>query len=158
VTSNIAAGSTSATVNATSTELPHGGATAIKALLGPTNECGLASSGVVSQGFPTAPYAAVSLWINGGPVGGQTVAMAVNRQLPAGLQAKKVVPGPLPANTWQRVTFRLSELGADNVTDFRAFRFYNQTVGGTPQAFFIDDVVLLDAAQADFLLAPKSIN
>jgi hypothetical protein len=49
----------------------------------------------------------------------------------------------------------LSDLGAAGVTDLRAFRFYNQTVGGTPQPFFIDDVVLLDAAQAEYLLSPK---
>ena len=156
VSTNIPASSTTAGVDKASREFAHTGLTSIRALLGPTDECGLPSSGVSTQGFSTAPYAAVSLWINGGAIGGQKVAMAVNRLLPVGLQAKKVLAESLPANTWRRIVMPLSDLGADQVTDFRAFRFYNQTLGGTSQPFFIDDVMLLDAAQANYLLRMNS--
>ena len=155
VSTNIPAASTTVGVDKASRESAHTGLTSIRALMGMADELGLPCSPVPSQVFSTAPYAAVSLWINGGANGGQKVAMAVNRLSPAGLQPKKVISPALQENTWQRIIMPLSDLGAAGVTDLRAFRFYNQTVGGTPQPFFIDDVVLLDAAQAEYLLSPK---
>ena len=156
LTQKIPLGSTTA-VDANSQEFQHTGTTSLKALLGSNDECGLAYKRNVSVGFPTSTLAAVSFWINGGPNGGQKVTMRVNRLAPAGLliDSVPVTTNPLLKNTWQRVTIPLSLLGAENVTDFRAFRFYNETVGGTPEAFFIDDVVLLNAAQKEFLM-PRS--
>jgi arylsulfatase A-like enzyme len=144
-------------VSATSDAFKHTGTTSLKALLGPDDECGLACSNNKSHGFSTSTFASVSFWIHGGHNGGQNVTMRVNRLAPAGLQGPvSVTSEPLPSNTWQRVIIPLSLLGAENVTDFRAFRFYNnQTAGGSPQAFFIDDVELLNAAQTQSLM-PKS--
>jgi hypothetical protein len=166
LTKRISSGSnTTDRVSATSQDFHHNGTSSLKALLGLNDECGLASSNNIRLGFSTRPYAAVSFWIHGGPNGGQHVAMAVNRlagpqtggRQTGGLQPKvPVTLTPLPRNTWQRVTIPLADLGADRVDDFRAFRFYNQTTNGTPEAFFIDDVVLLDTAQMEFLLPNSS--
>ena len=165
LTKRISSGSnTTDRVSATSQDLRFNGTSSLKALLGLNDECGLASSNNINLGFSTAPYAGVSFWINGGPNGGQQVAMAVNRlagpktdgRQTGGLQQKvPVTLTPLPRDTWQRVIIPLSNLGANRVDDFRAFRFYNQTTNGTPEAFFIDDVMLLNTAQMEFLL-PKS--
>jgi iduronate 2-sulfatase len=130
-------------VSATSPTYAHYGTKSLMALLGHTEEIGLAYSTSKTTGFNTNNYEAVSFWINGGQNDGQQVAMAVNRL--AGLQTP-VTLETLPKNTWKRVTIRLSDLGAENVTDFRAFRFYNRTASGSSQAFFIDDVVLLNRA------------
>jgi hypothetical protein len=91
----------------------------------------------------TEPYTSLTFWISGGNVGGQTLRVTAllsdNAQVP-------VVIGPLAANTWQKISIPLADLGAANVADLTDI-WFQEGQGATLPTYFVDDV-RLDMAPA----------
>lgn len=92
--------------------------------------------------FATAPYAAVSFWINGGASGGQQI--RVTARLNDTEQTPVVLP-TLAANTWTQETVPLAALGVANQGNMTGFTVMNNT-GSTLPTFYVDDVALTAAA------------
>jgi hypothetical protein len=85
----------------------------------------------------TALYTNLSLWLNGGPGGGQTVGI----QAEAGSTWGNQISVTAPNNSWQQFTIPLANLGVGNVTNLEGIEIWN---GGTPQAnFYIADIRLV---------------
>lgn len=91
----------------------------------------------------SAPYAAVSFWINGGTSGGQQIRLL--GRLDGQEQAPFVLPSPLTANTWQHITVPLDSLGVANKTNLTGLDIGNGT-GSTIPTFYVDDISLTAAA------------
>jgi hypothetical protein len=86
----------------------------------------------------TQNYPSVTFWINGGAVGGQQLALNIERDD----GVRPAVPlSPLVANTWQKVTVSLADLGAGNVPDLNRITIRELT-GGSAATFYIDDIRL----------------
>ncbi|MGP8201752.1 MAG: alpha-L-arabinofuranosidase [Limisphaerales bacterium] len=84
----------------------------------------------------TTLYTNLSLWLNGGPGGGQTVGI----QAEAGSTWGNQISVTAPTNTWQQFTIPLAQLGVGNVTNLEDIEIWN---GGTPQAdFYIAGITL----------------
>jgi len=86
--------------------------------------------------FNTMPYANISFWINGGPIGGQL--LRVYGLLNGSLQTAYNLPA-LPANAWQQFTIPLSNLGVANKANFNGIYIQNAS-GGTQPVYFVDDI------------------
>jgi alpha-N-arabinofuranosidase len=84
----------------------------------------------------TTLYTNLSLWLNGGPGGGQTVGI----QAEAGTNWGNRINVTAPNNSWQQFTIPLSELGVGDVTNLDGIEIWTEE---TPQAnFYIDDITL----------------
>jgi len=96
----------------------------------------------------SSSYQSVSLWVNGGPTGGQRLQiyglLHIGSSANVG-QAHYTLPR-LPANSWQKITVPLSAIGVDNKPNFTGF-VIQDTTGGTQPTFYLDDIQL-DAAPA----------
>ncbi len=85
----------------------------------------------------TALYTSLTLWLNGGSKGGQTVGV----QAEAGSSWGTQIQVKAPTNTWQQFTFSLASLGVGNVTNLAAIEIWN---GGTLQSnFYVADIRLV---------------
>ncbi len=85
----------------------------------------------------TQSYQSLTFWINGGPVGGQLLALNIERD--SGTQPALAL-SPLVANTWQKVTIPLAAIGAANILDLNRLTF--QASGGSAATFYLDDIRL----------------
>ena len=87
----------------------------------------------------TTLYTNVTLWLNGGAKGGQTVGV----QVEAGSTWGNRIYVQAPTNTWLPFTFSLAAMGAGNITNLQAIQIWN---AGTLQSnFYIADVRLAAA-------------
>ena len=97
--------------------------------------------------FRTSPAATVSFWINGGPTGGQSLAVtALRSSVP---QAAVPLP-PLKAG-WQQVQITLPRLGVGAVADMDGLWVQNNTAG-TLAPFYLDKIAI--TGLPSFLPAP----
>jgi hypothetical protein len=86
----------------------------------------------------TQNYPTLTFWINGGAVGGQLLALNIERDD----GVRPAVPlSPLVANTWQKVTVSLADLGAGNIPDLNRITF-RELSGGSAATFYLDDIRL----------------
>jgi alpha-L-arabinofuranosidase len=86
----------------------------------------------------TQSYQSLTFWINGGPVGGQLLALNIERD--DGVRPALAL-SPLVANTWQKVTISLADIGAVNIPDLNRLTF-REVSGGSTATFYLDDVRL----------------
>ena len=87
----------------------------------------------------TTIYTNLTLWLNGGSKGGQTVGV----QAEAGSSWKTQIQVKAPTNSWQQFTFSLASLGVGRITNLQAIQIWN---GGTLQSnFYIADIRLVAA-------------
>ncbi len=91
--------------------------------------------------FNSAPYSAVSFWINGGATGGQKV--AVWGLLNGVNQTAYAIPNLQP-NTWQQITVPLSALLVSNKPNFSGILIQGNT-SATQAPFYVDDIQLIAA-------------
>lgn len=91
----------------------------------------------------TAPFTALTFWINGGPTGGQR--LQVQATLNGTAQPAYALPAP-PANAWTQVTIPLSALGAAGQTNFDGL-WIQDTSGGSEPVFYVDDMALVSGTQ-----------
>jgi alpha-L-arabinofuranosidase len=95
----------------------------------------------------SSPYSSISLWLNGGPNGGQK--LQVYGLLHVGTtnnvgQGQYFSLGTLPTNAWQQFMVPLSTLGVANRTNFTGFVIQDRS-GGAQPTFYMDDIQLLAA-------------
>ena len=84
----------------------------------------------------TTLYTNLTLWLNGGAVGGQSVGVVAD-----GSSWGNEIWVTAPTNTWQQFTFSLASLGVGNVSNLTGFQIWN---GGTLQSnFYIADMELV---------------
>jgi hypothetical protein len=96
-----------------------------------------------------ALYANLSLWLNGGSVGGQTVGVAAG-----GASWGATIYVTAPTNAWKQFTFSLASLGVANATNLQAIEIWNS---GTLQSnFYVADISL--AANPPPALVHVNIN
>jgi hypothetical protein len=101
-----------------------------------SNWCALA---VHQNPSPCAPYTGLSLWLNGGPSGGQV--LTVTGTLNWIHQSLYTLPA-LAANTWQEFTVPLSEMGVAGATNFDGIWVWNYNNFTIP-TFYVGDMVLV---------------
>lgn len=122
-----------ATVDTSSTAVVHSGTHAIAITAGAWTALALHHDPVDTHG-----YSDFSFWINGGPVGGQTLNLTA---LLGGQTQPSVKVGPLVANTWTKFVVPLASLGAaakanlDNI-------WLQEGTGVDQPVFYLDDVTL----------------
>ncbi len=88
--------------------------------------------------FNTAGYGNLTFWVNGGPVGGQTLQVYASVNFTA---QPAVGLAPLVANTWKKITIPLSSLGIDNNANVTTLVVQNAS--GTPApTFYLDDIII----------------
>jgi alpha-L-arabinofuranosidase len=88
----------------------------------------------------TTLYTNLTLWLNGGPKGRQTVGV----QAEAGTNWGTQMQVTAPTNGWQQFTFSLASLGVANITNLTAIEIWN---GGTLQSnFYIAGITLVAAS------------
>ena len=87
----------------------------------------------------TENFTTLTFWINGGPVGGQQLALNIERD--DGVHPA-VSLSPLVANTWQKLVIPLADLGAGNIPDLNRITIRSLSVGGSAATFYIDDMRL----------------
>ena len=92
--------------------------------------------------FSTAPFAAVTFWINGGSSGGQWLWVKALRN---GVPQTAVSLGPLAPGRWQSVTVPLASLGVAGVPDMDGL-WVQDASGTTPPAFSVDEIALTAGA------------
>jgi hypothetical protein len=112
----------------------HSGTRAIAVTI--TNPWGALS--LEHPGFDSGPYTNLTFWINGGPNGGQL--LKIYAELTSGSMPLINLPG-LAANTWQQVTFSLSDLGVANQPNFTRFSLQDRS-GSAEPTFYVDDIRL----------------
>ena len=88
--------------------------------------------------FDTTPYVALSLWVHGGPTGGQRLSVSALR---SGVPQASVPLAPLPAGRWRQVLIPLSALGVANVPDMDGL--WVQDASGTAQPTYYLDTISL---------------
>ena len=124
-----------ATVNFSATSPVHGGADSISVQSGAYQALYLHHP---SQ--PTAPFVALTFWINGGPAGGQR--LQVQATLGGSPQPAYALPVP-QANTWTQVTIPLSALGVAGQTNFDGFWIQDTSGAASSPVYFVDDMALV---------------
>ena len=87
----------------------------------------------------TTIYTNLTLWLDGGSVGGQTVGV----QAEAGSTSGTRIYVEAPTNVWQQFTFSLASLGVANITNLNGIQIWNS---GTLQSnFYIGDITVTAA-------------
>jgi len=87
----------------------------------------------------TTLYTNLTLWLNGGASGGQTVGI----EAIAGSTSQTTAYVNAPTNGWQQFAFSLASLGVRNITNLQAFQIWNP---GTIQSnFYIGGITLVAA-------------
>ena len=85
----------------------------------------------------TSLYTNLSLWVNGGAIGGQYFGINAEQD---GSELNRVSLAA-PTNGWQQYVIPLASLGVANITNLTGFQIWN---GGTLQSnFYIDDISLV---------------
>jgi hypothetical protein len=88
--------------------------------------------------FDAMPYKAIALWVNGGPIGGQTLILTANL-MDAG-QTPVSLP-ELKAGEWTRVEIPFTSLGIAGQEGVKSF-VLKAANGAALPTYFIDDVVI----------------
>lgn len=87
----------------------------------------------------TSLYTHLTLWVNGGGVGGQY--LGVNAELGGSSSGLPRLGATAPTNAWKQITLSLSDLGVADKSNLTGLQIWN---GGTLQSnFFIDDIMLV---------------
>jgi hypothetical protein len=73
--------------------------------------------------FDTTLYTSLTLWLNGGSTGGQTVGV----QALAGSTWGSQMQVKAPTNSWKQFTFSLASLGVANITNLNAIEIWNNS-------------------------------
>jgi acyl-CoA thioesterase I len=138
-----------------SSQYIHGGSRSIAIAI--TN--GWAALFLHHTAFDSSPYSNLTIWVNGGPYGGQ--ALAVKAVVGGTLQGGQYQFVPT-ANTWQRITVPLATLGAAGATNFDGIWIQSQSSLALP-VFYVDDMSLLppgplSAADSTISASPGSIT
>jgi len=94
---------------------------------------------IAHNAFSSAPYLSLSFWINGGSVGGQKLLIQGHA---GGIALTATNLPTLTANTWQKMTFLLSDLGVANHTDMDGF-WIQDRIGSPQPTFYLDDITLI---------------
>jgi alpha-N-arabinofuranosidase len=97
-------------------------------------------------GLDTANFTHFSFWAHGGTSGGQR--LQVYAEYPGGGGPTQVLPGSLPANTWQQYSIPLPALGVANRTDLNRLTLQLRA-DGTTGTFYLDDIELQPAPLPD---------
>jgi len=87
----------------------------------------------------TALYTNLTLRLNGGGVGGQTVGIQAQAGSTWGTQRQVKAP----TNSWQQFTFSLASLGVDNITNLQGIEIWNSDA--VQSNFYIADIRLVAA-------------
>ncbi|MEK7782270.1 MAG: alpha-L-arabinofuranosidase [Verrucomicrobiota bacterium] len=87
--------------------------------------------------FDTSTYSDFDFWAHGGSAGGQR--LQVYAETNGGAASTYTLPGPLPANTWQRYTIPLATLGVANRPNVTRFSIQLRD-NGTTGVFYLDDI------------------
>ena len=124
----------STTLNFSSAAVVHGGSTAISANI----TAGWGGLSLHRADFDSSPYANLTFWIHGGPVGGQL--LKVFAEL-GGVPQQAVDLPALGANSWQQITLSLAQLGVQNKPNFSRFTLQDRSGSGAA-TFHVDDMRL----------------
>ena len=89
--------------------------------------------------FNSTPYTNLTFWVNGGPTGGQS--LAVRATLGETVTANQYNFTP-SANTWQQITVSLSALGVASSPNLDGIWIQSQSASALP-VFYVDDMTLL---------------
>jgi hypothetical protein len=89
----------------------------------------------------TTIYTNLTLWLNGGPTGGQQVCIGALEG--SGFTFANETYVTAPANTWQKFTFTLASLGVADTTNLTGIVIANQD--NVPSPFYIADIKLTGA-------------
>ncbi len=125
-----------ATVNLANTSPVHGGSSSIG--VSSTNWQALYLHHNDQSG---SAFSALTFWINGGSVGGQSVQVQATRN---DAPQAAVILAPLPVNSWRQETIPLSSLGVATAADFDGFWLQARDSGLAP-TFYVDDIALVAA-------------
>jgi hypothetical protein len=87
----------------------------------------------------TTLYTGLTLWLNGGSTGGQTVGI----QAEAGSTWGTQIQVKAPTNSWKQFAFTLASLGVANITNLNAIEIWNNSVLQTN--FYIAGITLVAA-------------
>ena len=87
----------------------------------------------------TTLYTNLTLWLNGGTNGGQTVGV----QAEAGSSWGNQIQVTAPTNSWQQFTFSLASLGVGNITNLTGIEIWNNST--LQSNFYIADIRLVAA-------------
>jgi hypothetical protein len=87
----------------------------------------------------TSFYANLTLWVNGGTNGGQSV--GINITGPAGNPRLSFTAA---TNTWQKIVVPLASLGAANITNLNGLQIWSNS-GNVQSNFFVDNITLVAA-------------
>jgi hypothetical protein len=90
------------------------------------------------DGFDSGGFTDLVFWIHGGTTGGQLLQV---QGLLSGTPQTAVALGPLPANTWQKITLSLASLGVAGRSNLDGFWIQDRS-GQTKPTFFVDDISL----------------
>src|ERR1022692_3045065 len=112
----------------------HGGSSSISV----TITSGYAALYLEHANFSSAPYTNLTFWVNGGPSGGQP--LAVQGVLGGTGTGVSYAFTPI-ASTWQRITVPLSALGVANAANFDGIWIQSQSASALP-VFYVDDISL----------------
>ena len=89
--------------------------------------------------FSSAPYTALTFWINGGASGSRS--LQVQATLSGVAQPAVAVPTP-PANRWALVTIPLASLGVAEQTTLDGFWIQDSSGIASTTPFYVDDIAL----------------
>ncbi|MGP8199091.1 MAG: Ig-like domain-containing protein [Limisphaerales bacterium] len=139
----------------TSTQYVHSGSSSISITI--TN--GWSGLYLEHANISSAPYTNLTFWVNGGPSGGQP--LAVEGVLGGTGQTNNLYHFTPTSNTWQQITVPLSTLGIANAANFDGFYIQAQSASAQP-VFYVDDIslmvpVMLSAANTTISANPTSI-
>jgi peptidoglycan/xylan/chitin deacetylase (PgdA/CDA1 family) len=92
----------------------------------------------------TSTYSDLEFWVNGGTSGGQQIVLSLRSA--GALQGERnlsaLIGGPIPANTWTKVTVPLAILGAGTqIEDI----YFNDLTGTNQPTAYLDDIRLVPA-------------
>lgn len=126
-----------AALNYASATTAHGGSASISVTAGGNQALYLHHAA-----FDTSGYTALTFWIHGGTAGGQQLQV---QALLGGVSQPAVALATLTANSWQKITLPLANLGAANKANMDGFWIQNRTSSAAP-TFYVDDIALAVAA------------
>lgn len=89
--------------------------------------------------FNSSPYANLTFWVNGGPTGGQPLAVQATL---GGTSTGALFTFTAAANTWKQITIPLATLGVANQPNFDGIWIQSQSSSALP-VFYMDDMTLL---------------
>jgi|GEM_PF-945928 len=127
----------------TNTTVTNTGAASLAVTSGPTQALYFHHSALSSQG-----YSDFIFYINGGPVGGQSLKV---QALLSDVAQPAVMLQPLVASTWTKVVIPLADLGVANKPDLTGI-WIQEAAGQSQPVYYVDDAYLLAAPP------PSTIN